>query len=124
MSIFTTEVLSYEEEKLPTLLQYLQAKNYKSLPKAFHVSIIWLPNKFPSYNLECDKFRVSIPSKSSLGRHLSEHLSLVFNDNIPLAIALSIRDDKKVDLLFVESKEVGHYEEIGTAPAAYRFISG
>jgi hypothetical protein len=123
IDIFNDNAFPFEEERLPTFKQYIKRMNGKKLPNAFHVSKIWFPNQYPSYSLECDKFRLSVPSKSPMGVALSASVDALTAGNIALSLFVVVTSDKAHEVRFRPSKEKGGWEEIGYEPTlGYRFV--
>jgi hypothetical protein len=123
MDIFNDKGWSSEEEKLPTLRQYLKKTEGKDIPKRFLVTLIWIPNKFPQYTIECDKFRVPVPSKCPLGKSLSNHLDSIVDSDMALSVSLLETEGKTGNIVFTKSKEKGRWNSIGDDPIlGWRFV--
>lgn len=122
MDLFSQEVLSYEEDKLPTLKQYLKAKGKGKIPSGFLCTLIWVPNKFPSFSLECDKFRLSIPSKSPMGKALVSSIDALIATDSSLIAFLHTTEEGEICPMFKAGNQKGAWDVIGTPAVGYRFV--
>lgn len=111
-------------EKLPTLLQYLKSNKGKKRPKAFHITLIWLPNKFPSYGIETDKFRFNCSTTSLMGQAINAARSdIAISER---SIHLGIADDENGLRVysFIPGTTKGSWEVIGgDVPLGLKFIA-
>lgn len=122
MNLFRDSGYASEEERLPTLRQYLKSKENSTIPKFFFISLIWVPNKYPNYQIQTDKFRASIPKASPLGKALEESLDALIIKEQSIQTKVVVSDKKSPVLIFEPSKEKGSWETIGDDPIlGYRF---
>lgn len=114
MKLFESSYNDEPVERLPTLLQYIKTQKGKKRPKAFHVALIWLPNKFPSYAIETDKFRFSVAASSLMGQTLAVELQEILI--LERSVHLSITDDENGSRVygFQPGTTSGSWEEIGS----------
>jgi hypothetical protein len=123
MDLFNENGWTTEEERLPTLRQYLNLRKNKTIPRSFLVTLVWLPNKFPSYAFECDKFRLSIPTKSALGKSLSTHLDSVVRSDMAFTLGVVVEEGKAPTVTFKQSTEKVTWAVIGEDPIiGYRLV--
>lgn len=124
MKLFESNYNEEPTEKLPTLLQYIKSHKGKKRPKSFHISLIWLPNKFPSYGIETDKFRLNCATTSLMGRAIeAAKADIVLSER---SIHLGIDDDENGLRIysFVPGSTKGSWEVIGGAePLGLKFVA-
>jgi hypothetical protein len=122
MDIFNGKVLPYEDEKLPTLLQYLKDRKGKNTPSRFIVGKIWLPNKFPNYQLECDKFKVNVSSRSPLGKAIDKSLTALVDSDISLYCEIPIETIEERLIKLTAGKEKCYWVSFGDPVMGYAAI--
>lgn len=89
MSLFSTEYQEEPIEKKPTLLQYIKAHKGKNRPKAFHIELIWLPNRFASYAIETDKFRLTCATTSLMGKAIEAETETILESRHSIHLGIS-----------------------------------
>ena len=123
VNLFDSTSYSTEPEKLPTLKQYLKRIGKTKLPNQFHVHLIWVPNKFPSFSIEADLFRVVVPVKSALGKTLKANIDELVKTEIAIALAVQVTGDSGPTVQIKRSKEQGEWVPIGDEPImGYKFV--
>ena len=113
MSLFDNKSLDVTEQKIPTLKQYLKKMKGKKIPSKFLLTRIWVPNKFPSYTLECDLFRIAIPKKSPTGVLLSNNLGDIVDNDVCVFVLLELGEKDTEKITFEPGKEKGIWYDIG-----------
>lgn len=111
MSIFDIEFQD-EKVKLPTLKQYLTKRKGKNIPKQFHVVLIWVPNKFPNFSIETEKFRLNVPDDSVFGKHLQQFVTDESMFECPIALIIGSSTDGTMTYKALRTKENGSWIRI------------
>jgi hypothetical protein len=102
---------SANEEKLPTIRQYL-----KELPKDVTdikstVRIVWLPGQWDNYTLQCDDFRVIVSRNHKLYGQLRDNfddfatgtttLDVIVTDRAKVSYRLSVNQEELGEWFFI-----------------------
>lgn len=109
MDLFNENGFSTEEDKLPTINQYVKRMGNKKLPNRFHVQRIWFPNKYPNYSVETDKFRVSVSPRQPIGKALKNSLDALYDSDTSISVVLVLTESGKPSVKFVPTKETGKW---------------
>ena len=124
MNLFDAAYNEEPAEKLPTLLQYLKSHKGKKRPKAFHIAIIWFPNKFPSYGIETDKFRLNCPSASLMGKAIEANTTELATTERSVHLKIDETPEGLRIYSFVPGTTKGSYEIIGSdQPLGFKFVA-
>lgn len=117
MSLFESNYNEEPVQKLPTLLQYIKTRKGKTRPKSFHIAVIWFPNKFPSYSIETDRFRMSVGTKSLMGKAIEAERDTIAR--LENSVHLTITDDENGLRVygFTPGSSKGSWVDIGSEPA-------
>lgn len=116
MGLYDYEYLDAQQEKLPTLRQYLKTNGKTKRPKKFLVCKIWIPNKYPSYSLETEHFRASVGKSTALGKVLRDNWSELVRSEIDTFLELKLADDKTTKLKLVPGRTSGSWLDVGSDP--------
>lgn len=124
MNLFENKYADEPREKLPTLLQYIKSRKKKAMPKAFHIAVIWLPNRFPSYAIETDLFRLSIASTSLMGKALEAEREAIERSERSIHLGIALDAAKLRTYSFLPGTTEGSWVTIGTdTPLGIKFIA-
>lgn len=113
MSLYGDQLSLFEEEKKPTLKQYLKEKKGKNRPKQFLVVKVWLPNRYPSFSLETEHFRATVGVKSPFGQLLQQNLEELEESTKQVMLKVEELPDGKLGFLLVPGKGSGFFRAIG-----------
>ena len=113
MELFNEDGFSTEEEKTPTLKQYLKKMGDKKLPNSFLITKIWFPNKYPNYGIEADLFRFSVSTKSKLGKILKASMDELYDTDSAIAAVISTDSKKNRIITFKPLTNTGVWTFIG-----------
>lgn len=116
MSLYSQNDIDVTEERLPTLRQYVKSKEGKNIPKKFLVTLIWIPNKFPSYSIETEHFRASIGSKTAIGKLLKDNWVDLLDSDVATFMSVTVKDDKVAAMRFYPGTQRGMWCDIGSDP--------
>lgn len=114
MSLLNQEYTNFENERTPTLRQYVKSKKGKSIPKKFMIVKIWVPNKYPSYSIETEHFRASIGKDTPIGVALKNSWSEVTDSEKSMCISVARDGDKVKSLSFSQGSNNGYWRDIGS----------
>lgn len=116
MSLYDNDFIDYENEKKPTLRQYLKAKKGKNIPKKFLIVTIWRPNKYPSFGIETEHFRATVGKDTPIGRLLQDNWSEIVESDTGTFIGLQREGESCKGMRFYPSTEKGMWMDIGDSP--------
>jgi len=124
MKLTESNYAEERSEKLPTLLQYLKNTPVKKRPKQFHINLIWFPNRFPSFGIETDSFRVSIASKSLMGVAIAAEKDEICDSLRSLHLSVSESESGDRIYAFHVGSTEGYWDVIGSdTPLGVRFVA-
>lgn len=124
MTLYEKTFSRIEDEKLPTLRQYVKGKTGKAMPKRFLVTKVWYPNKYPSYGIETEHFRATVGETTPLGNLITENLETLQSSEKATFLSISLEDPKKPAMKFLPGTNKGHWEGIGSeTPVGIRWLS-
>lgn len=91
MPVWVSEIANYSDT-LPTAKQWLSTASKDQLPVLRVVKLIWSPNKFQSFSVDTEFFRLRVPEDHPLYVILESYLDSWVEEDIVLA--LSFTSDK------------------------------
>lgn len=111
-----------DKPKLPTLSAYLKGRDETNTPKRHLVTLVWLPNNYPSYGIETEQFRCSIHKDSPLGKALEIFCDTVDDYDNAVFLKVSVPEEGKRVLEFDLGSEVGIWKAIRpSSPLGLKF---
>lgn len=111
MPVWVSEINNFNDS-LPTAKQWLTTATLEMLPVLKPVKLIWLPNKFLSYTVETESFRIRLSEEHMLYPIFETYLESWIEEGAVLA--LSFTTDRKPQLqLETMDSETCTWEELG-----------
>lgn len=112
MSLFDSTV-DYSDEKLPTFNQYVKKNKGKTTPKEFFITKIWYPVKFDSFGIETEKFRLSVPKDSPMGKLLTANVESILDSTNSVHLVPVVNDLGQQQFTFKQGKARVLWEIMG-----------
>lgn len=100
-------------KKLPTLNQWLRTLGKSKMAKCYILTTVWLPNQYPNFTFETEKFRVRVSEDNPMYKNLRKAVLEWYQGDV--AVAISVSEERDGAFKFVALEENVEWSEVGSS---------